>query len=139
MTTRIGRARQALRDALVGGALSKDRAHLFPQTGQYPLPCGWVGLPTITTDRSGISLSVPVVLLFDGSADQQMSTMDDEVSRAWDALRSVRLDGRKANVTRAAPDTFGPDGGTVLGTVLTVSLELATLTLCDGQPLVDPA
>jgi hypothetical protein len=137
VTSRLGRARHALRDALVGGTLPDERVYPYPQTGQYAPPCAWVGLPTVRAGRGSTTVTIPAVILVDGAQREQAAALDEETARAWDALRKVTVDGVKANVVSAGPDTFGPEGSTTLGVVLTVSLELATLTLCDAPQLVD--
>lgn len=140
MTTRVGRARAALRDAIIGGDLPAERVHLFPQTGQYPTPCAWVGLPTVrSAGTRGTTLTLPVVVLVDGSDADQFAALDGELSRLWDALRRVKHDGILTEVASAVPDTFGPEGSTTRGVILTCTVELASLTLCDGQRLVDPS
>ncbi len=135
MSDRITRAREAFRAALVGGAIDKDHAHLYP--GEFPPPCAWVGLPTVRAQRSSTTLSVPIALLVDGSREEQMKLLDREAARVWDALRAVRLDGAKANVVSIAPESFGPDGSTTRGLLIVAEIELATLTLCDAPQLVD--
>jgi hypothetical protein len=137
--TRIGRARQALRDACVGGQTPAERVHLWPQTGQYPTPCAWVGLPIVRSARSSTTLTIPVIVLVDGNAEAQMAALDDELSRIWDALRKVKHDGVMTEVVSAVPDMFGPEGSSTRGVTFTCTVELATLTLCDGQRLVDPS
>jgi hypothetical protein len=54
-------------------------------------------------------------------------------------LRRVKHDGVLTDVSSAVPDTFGPEGSTTRGIVLTCAIQMATLTLCDADQLTDPA
>jgi hypothetical protein len=135
VSDRITRVREAFRAALVGGAIDAERAHLFP--GEFPIPCAWVGLPTVRAQRSSTTLSVPIALLVDGAREEQLRLLDSEAARVWDALRAVRLDGVKANVVSIAPESFGPEGSTTRGLLIVAEIELATLTLCDAPQLSD--
>ena len=80
MSTRIGRAREALAAACVGGKTPAERVHAFPQTGAYPTPCAWVGLPTVRSARSSTTLTIPVVIVVDGGDAEQFAAIDDETA-----------------------------------------------------------
>lgn len=127
-------ARDAVHAALPGGVITSDRAHRFPQVGQFPTPCAWVDLPTIRPGRGATTLTLPVSVVVDGSLEAQTDALDVEAARLWDALRRVRLSegGPRAEVTAAAPDSFGPEGTVLLGVRFTVVFELYTQTLCDS-------
>lgn len=138
MSNHLAPVRDALHAALPGGIITPDRAHRFPQTGEYPTPCAWVGMPIVREGRGSTDLTIPVLLLVDGSAADQVTQVDAETCRLWDALRAVKINGSLVSVTAAAPDRYGPEGATVWGITFTLGVQLATRTLCGGPELNQP-
>jgi hypothetical protein len=131
MSNRVAEVRELLRAALPGGAITAERAHAYPQDGDYPTPCAWVGITSLRGDRGGITLTVPVAVVIDGARAEQWRALDAETARLWDALSSVRItDYVRPTVTGAAPQAFGPEGSTARGVVFTVTVDLAVRTLC---------
>jgi hypothetical protein len=51
VSDRLTDTRAAVHAVLAGPDLPAERTHLYPQRGQYPTPCAWVGFPMVRGAR----------------------------------------------------------------------------------------
>jgi len=138
VSDRVTEARAAVHAVLTGPDLPAERTHLYPQAGQYPTPCAWVGLASLTSVQGGGKrLTIPVVAAFDGAQHEQIKAVDAETARLADGIETVKVHGQKARLLSATTEQIGPDGATTFAVVFTVELDLITRTLCE-QTLADP-
>lgn len=124
--------------AATGGAmpLEKERRHRLPQAGNYPMPCAWVGLPSVSrTGGDDVQVEMPVVLAFDGSDDVQLTALDENGAVIWDAIGVVDLGAGSARAQSATVQRLGPEGSATFGLVVSVRIPLVTASLCDSGHL----
>lgn len=131
MSDHISTTRAAVHAVLAGPDLPAERTHLYPQLGQYPTPCAWVGLPTLTGPRSGKTLTLPIVAAFDGAREEQVKKVDAETARLVDALDALKVNGQRSRLVSATTEPLGPDGATTFAVVLTYEFDLIVQTLCE--------
>jgi hypothetical protein len=116
---------------LAGPDLPAERTHLYPQRGQYPTPCAWVGFPTLTGARGAKTLTLPIVAAFDGAYEAQVKKVDSETARLVDALDGLKVNGQRARLQAVTTEQLGPDGATTFAVVLTYEFDLIVQTLCE--------
>lgn len=139
MSDKISDARAALHAVLADENLPAERTHLYPQNGQYPTPCAWVGYPEARADaQRSKTLTLPVVYAFDGAKQAQQKQLDAETARLWDALEQVSVDGVRVRTTSSSIQALGPDGATTLAVVFSVAVVLTTPTFCGQSVAATP-
>lgn len=132
MSDAITSTRVAVHSVLPGPDLPVARTHLYPQFGQYPTPCAWVGLPTLMPgERGGKTLTLSAVAVFDGAREAQVKKVDAETARLVDALDGLRVNGQRPRMVSATTEPLGPDGATTFAVVLTYEFDLIVQTLCE--------
>ena len=82
-----------------------------------------------------MSATFPVVLVTDGSSDQQVRLLDKLLAHAWDQLAAVKVGPYRAIVQTGGPEDVDTGGATARGLVFRVQVPLQVQTLCP-QPLV---
>lgn len=146
---RLSAARTALHDALRATFASladeaaddpgsvagwhPDRAHLHVPR-QLVTPCGWVEVPTLgqaPTAQSGAQAATfPVFVALDGEDRAQAEAQDLVLSRGWDALAAVKVNGARVTVQSAGPGEVDVGGTTARGVVFSVQVGLMRSTWC---------
>jgi len=139
--TRLDEVRAALYAALrlvwAGLGWPAEAASPRPPTRLVP-PAAWVDVPTqhqSPAEVRAMSATFPVVLVTDGSSDQQVRLLDKLLAHAWDQLAAVKVGPYRAIVQTGGPEDVDTGGATARGLVFRVQVPLQVQTLCP-QPLV---
>jgi hypothetical protein len=119
-----------------------DRAHAhLPR--QVVTPCGWVEVPTVhqAPDAAGPrqSATFPVFVALDGEDRAQAEAQDLVLSRGWDHLSRVKVNGLRVTVQTAGPGEVDVGGTTVRGVVFSVQAGLMRPTWCSQTIVPAPA
>jgi hypothetical protein len=110
-----------------------DRAHLHVPR-QVVTPCGWIEVPTVhqAPDAASAkqSATFQVFVALDGEDRAQAEAQDLVLSRGWDNLAGVKVNGTRVTVQTAGPGEVDVGGSTVRGVVFSVQVGLMRSTWC---------
>jgi len=119
-----------------------DRAHPHVPR-QLVTPCGWVEVPTVhqAPDAASAKLSAtfPVFVALDGEDRAQAEAQDLVLSRGWDHLAAVKVNGLRVTVQTAGPGEVDVGGTTVRGVVFSVQVGLMRSTWCSQSIVPAPS
>lgn len=110
---------------------------------QLVTPCGWVEVPTVhqAPDGAGARLSAtfPVFVALDGEDQAQAQAQDQVLSRGWDHLAAVKVNGLRVTVQTAGPGEVDTGGTVARGVVFSVQVGLMRSTWCSQTIVPAPA
>lgn len=135
-------AEEAAADPETVAGWHPDRAHLHVPR-QVVTPCGWVEVPTVhqAPDAASArqSATFPVFVALDGEDRAQAEAQDLVLSRGWDHLAGVKVNGLRVTVQTAGPGEVDVGGTTVRGIVFSVQVGLMRSTWCSQTIVPAPA
>lgn len=110
-----------------------DKAHAHVPR-QVITPCGWVDVPTVHQAPDAASArsaaTFPVFVALDGEDQAQAVAQDLVLSRGWDHLAAVQVNGLRVTVQTAGPGEVDVGGATARGIVFSVQVGLMRSTWC---------
>lgn len=129
-TNRLATSRSLIVDTLAPTMAGNLDGRVLPYRPARPVsPSMWIDRPSVTKVDGSIVATFPVFGIADGASEASQATLDDLMSRAWDACQAaaglrprsmqpqdIRLDPEKPEVVR--------------GFVLTVDHTVNAATLC---------
>lgn len=105
MTSRISEARTALHTALQAAMASPWRVHRTPPVNPAA-PCVWIGPYVQDMNGASITISFPVIAVYDGADRAQVEGLDDIGASVSDAI--WRAKGRPVRSFASTISTGGP-------------------------------
>lgn len=105
MTSKIGEARTALYEALQAALAAPWRAHRTPPANPAA-PCVWIGPYSQNLSGPVLTISFPVVAVYNGADRAQVEQLDDLGATVSDAI--WRAKGRPIRSFASTIDVAGP-------------------------------
>ena len=106
MTSKISDARSALHAALQDVAAAPWRVHRVPPANPVATPCVWVGPYIQNLNGPSITISFPVIAVYDGADRAQVEGLDDLGAAISDAI--WRAKGRPIRSFSTTIEVGGP-------------------------------